>query len=31
MSNQQTIGQLMLDVAGTELTHDDEQILQQPR
>lgn len=30
MSNQQTIGQLMLDVAGTELTHDDEQILQQP-
>lgn len=29
MSNQQTIGQLMLDIAGTELTHDDEQILQQ--
>ncbi|WP_019520722.1 beta-N-acetylhexosaminidase [Faucicola boevrei] len=29
MSNKQTIGQLMLDVAGTELTHDDEQILQQ--
>lgn len=29
MSNKQTIGQLMLDIAGTELTHDDEQILQQ--
>lgn len=29
MSNKQTIGQLMLDIVGTELTHDDEQILQQ--
>lgn len=30
MSNKQTIGQLMLDVAGTELSCEDEQLLKQP-